>query len=123
MQRFTCFAKSVLTDLFRLVGVKASNFDGAEMSGNQLTVDSMLTADAKNSEQPFDVESTYFCSEEGCGRNVPLEDKQMHEDWHLALRLSRHPTKRKAGESAAGTRTKGKRDPSQHTIHAFLAPK
>lgn len=105
----------------RLVGVKASNFDGAEMSGNQLTVDSMFTADAKNSEQPFDVESTYFCSEEGCGRNVPLEDKQMHEDWHLALRLSRQPTKRKAGESAAGTRTKGKRDPSQKTI--MFAPK
>ena len=106
----------------RLVGVKASNFEGADLhKASQQTVDNMMpTADAKRSEQAFDVGSTYFCSEEGCGRNVPLIEKQSHDDYHLAMRLSRDPSweKRKAPKGAVGTRIgkKARRDPSQKTI-------
>ena len=106
----------------RLVGVKASNFEGANLhKASQQTVDNMMpTADAKRSEQAFDVGSTYFCSEEGCGRNIPLNLKQSHDDYHLAMRLSRDPSweKRKAPKGAVGTRIgkKARRDPSQKTI-------
>ena len=106
----------------RLVGVKASNFEGADLhKASQQTVDNMMpTADAKRSEQAFDVGSTYFCSEEGCGRNIPLNLKQSHDDYHLAMRLSRDPSweKRKAPRGSVGTRIgkKARRDPSQKTI-------
>jgi len=84
----------------------------------------MPTAVAKRSEQAFDVDSTYFCSEEGCGRNVPLQERQRHDDYHLAMRLSRDPSweKRKAPRAAVGTRIgkKARRDRSQKTILSML---
>jgi DNA polymerase kappa len=81
----------------RLVGVKASQLEGAEQATEggrkQTRVDAALDAAAGRrndpSADPSVPAATYACA---CGRTVAEADRAEHEDWHFARGLLRRET-------------------------------
>lgn len=112
----------------RLVGVKASQFDGANIcdAADQMRMDRVLGCAEAGEGEVVDVASTYLCVE--CGKNVSLSERAEHDDWHLALQLQRGQVgvlgKRGAGDAALRVGGKKKvRDPKQKSLLAMFAPK